>query len=250
MYTNLFKKYFLEELDTVTFTGLMNMSPTVENSSADYNIQDLPVPSQESEILENQKELMPKLKGRTILNLYNDPNNNTKLEANKSLRPWITTEIDPDALKSIYTCRKMLEPSVLDRIFKCMASICSFSTSKLNEIEVHITDHFKIAGSMQCAYCSFETDDAIELTIHFAAVHQDDVFQCSHCFYRSSSASHQYQHLQKYHQDKDQKYIYLKNGDEIPTKEPIELCDIQRNRETFVSPMVCKGNDKRKERIK
>lgn len=82
-----------------------------------------------------------------------------------------------------------------------MAYNCSFSTSILCDVERHLESHSNIAGSMQCAYCSVEVEDAIALTSHFATVHKNNRFICKFCFYRSPLVNDQLEHLKKYHPD-------------------------------------------------
>ena len=177
-----------------------------------------------------------------------EQNNNSSLEANRSLRPWIRGEIDPAALKSMHSCKKMLEQKALKDIFKCMASICCFTTDKFSDIERHIDTHSDHPGCLQCAYCTLEASDPIELTSHLTTVHKTDVFQCKYCFYRSCMVSHQYEHLKRHHPNESagDGYIYLKDGVESPTKEPYEFSDVQRARKTFVQPMACGGKVKKK----
>lgn len=230
--------FLADERGPTSFTGLFSKPPKIADIPILPEVIETNIPHIENPVSPLANDVENKPMPATIAQLCR--------KANKSLRPWITNEIESNALKTFVCCKKMLEPIPLEDYFKCMASACFFTTSKLGEIEEHIESHLGAPGSLHCAYCSLVAEDSIELTSHIASEHKMDVYHCRYCFYRCCMVGHQVEHLKKYHPDEEPLYICEQeaNQGKPPTKEPYEMRDVQKARQMFVPPLVCKGIDK------
>lgn len=94
----------------------------------------------------------------------------------------------------------MVQENALAALFKCMEAACSFFTSDATIFASHLKLHKdKTRGSLECAYCQFESKNDFDIVKHIKDEHEYDIFSCGSCFYRSASACNVHTHYESFH---------------------------------------------------
>ncbi|CAB3382674.1 Hypothetical predicted protein [Cloeon dipterum] len=119
----------------------------------------------------------------------------------------------------------MLEPGRLQKLYKCMARNCSFSTVMPEKLVKHIDKHKslsvgRIKDWQECVYCMEKYGSGQQLVDHIHQEHNKFVFQCSLCFYRGGTVSSISVHQKLAHVVKENPKIFKCQKEEPKVDQP------------------------------
>lgn len=154
-------------------------------------------------------------------------------------KPWIEGATTKGA--------RLLDDVALFAPYKCMSTLCYFTTALPEQMTKHLIFHEKkfysavikpeIKDYLECAYCTDRLETVIGLIEHIDATHGDSIFQCSFCFYRSVDAYSVEIHLKNYHADRE-KIVLICNGFDAATLEH-QLTNVISEQCEHLIPVKC-----------
>ncbi|KAM7310185.1 zinc finger protein Xfin [Ixodes scapularis] len=125
--------------------------------------------------------------------------------------------------KTLAAFSRQLEPVKIIHFFKCMESLCDYSTDDSDLFLAHLAVHPE--RTFSCSYCSKLIVSESSLVKHMVTVHGSCDFQCPLCFYRSCSKMHVIVHTLVVHRSRLVRW-YLCKAVAPSAVEPISQVDL------------------------
>ncbi|XP_040070731.1 zinc finger protein Xfin [Ixodes scapularis] len=125
--------------------------------------------------------------------------------------------------KTLAAFSRQLEPVKIIHFFKCMESLCDYSTDDSDLFWAHLAVHPE--RTFSCSYCSKLIVSESSLVKHMVTVHGSCDFQCPLCFYRSCSKMHVIVHTLVVHRSRLVRW-YLCKAVAPSAVEPISQVDL------------------------
>ena len=103
-------------------------------------------------------------------------------------RKTCSSSSDLSKYKTSETLNKMFSHEILKNLFKCMGSMCTFSSDSPQSFSSHLHSHgLDSTNLLRCCYCFGKARSVEKLATHIIKKHGSNKFQCIHCFYLSKS---------------------------------------------------------------
>eukprot|EP00090_Calanus_glacialis_P018800 TRINITY_DN29123_c0_g1_i1.p1 TRINITY_DN29123_c0_g1~~TRINITY_DN29123_c0_g1_i1.p1 ORF type:complete len:3087 (-),score=783.11 TRINITY_DN29123_c0_g1_i1:152-8311(-) len=115
-------------------------------------------------------------------------------------RKTCSSSSDLSKYKSSETLSEMFSPEILKNLFKCMGSMCAFSSDSPQSFSSHLHSHgLDSTNLLRCCYCFRKARSVEKLVTHIIKKHGSNKFQCIHCFYSSKSQMDLILHQNTFH---------------------------------------------------
>ncbi|XP_059487483.1 uncharacterized protein LOC132203613 isoform X2 [Neocloeon triangulifer] len=158
----------------------------------------------------------------------------------------ISSDEQPKAFQHARTVKNsavyasMLEPGRLQKMYKCMARNCSFSSVIPEKFIKHIDKHKslsvgRIKDWQECVYCMELYGSGQQLIDHIHKEHNKFVFQCSLCFFRAATDSHVFFHQKIAHSPEEGPKTYVCQKEQPKVDQPPFVGVIGK----FILPFIC-----------